>query len=202
MNYNKWIVVLFITAGVFSFCKSKKEVSSNKNTASSISPNPQPVTGAIDNTESVEGLNLGNLAPEINLKNPNDASVKLSSLRGKIVLVDFWASWCAPCRKENPAVVQAYRKYQNSKFTNAKGFAIYSVSLDMNKQLWETAIQKDSLIWQEHVSDLQGWNNAAAQKYAIYSIPTNYLIDANGIIIGKALRGSDLEKALEKLVVK
>ncbi len=150
----------------------------------------------------VEGLNLGNKAPEIEMTDPSGQIIKLSSLKGKIVLVDFWASWCRPCRLENPAVVEAWGKYKEQKLKNGNGFTIYSVSLDQNKEAWQSGINADGLVWPSHVSDLTGWNNAAAVKYGVGGIPTNFLIDGDGIIIGKSLRGADLEKALENLVVK
>ncbi|HWY13177.1 MAG TPA: TlpA disulfide reductase family protein [Bacteroidia bacterium] len=150
----------------------------------------------------VEGLNLGNKAPEIEMADPSGQIIKLSSLKGKIVLIDFWASWCRPCRMENPAVVAAWAKYKDQKLKNGNGFTIYSVSLDQNKEAWQQGINTDGLVWPSHVSDLLGWNNAAAIKYGVGGIPTNFLIDGDGIIIGKALRGNDLEKALENLVVK
>lgn len=182
----------------FSFCKSKKNSSTQNSTAQN---NAEDVFITPAPLDVVEGLNLGNMAPEITLKNPKDSAIFLSSLRGKIVLVDFWASWCGPCRFENPTVVAANTKYQNAKLKNAKGFAVYSVSLDTNKDRWESAIKSDNLYWPYHVSDLQGWANAAAQKYGVTGIPTNYLLDANGVIIAKGLRGPDLEKALEKLLI-
>lgn len=187
---------LVMSVIVFWFCKSKKEAVASKpktDDITVISPAPLDVT---------EGLNLGNRAPEILMKNPKDSLITLSSLRGKIVLVDFWASWCGPCRMENPNLVATYNKFQGIKLKNSNGFTVYSVSLDNGKAGWEKAIRADNLKWPYHVSDLQGWNNEAAKIYQVNAIPTNYLLDANGIIIGKALRGEDLDKALEKLVIK
>ena len=155
-------------------------------------------------TGNVIGLNVGNIAPEISMKNPNDSVITLSSLRGQMVLIDFWASWCGPCRAENPHVVKAYKQFKDEVFVNGTGFTVFSVSLDRpgGKDAWKGAIKKDSLIWPYHVSDLQWWNNAAAQAYGINSIPSNVLIDGNGIIIAKNLRGENLVRALETQVEK
>lgn len=150
--------------------------------------------------EAVIGLNVGNKAPEITEKNPEGKELKLSSLEGKIVLIDFWASWCGPCRGENPNVVAAYQKYKDSKFKSGKGFTVFSVSLDRDKTAWVNAIAADKLAWEYHVSDLQFWNAKYAGIYGVGRIPSNFLIDGNGVILGKDLRGPALEEALKGLL--
>jgi peroxiredoxin len=132
-----------------------------------------------------EALDFTQLTPEGN-------SVSLSDFRGKYVLIDFWASWCGPCRKENPNVVNVYNKYHND------GFEVLGVSLDQNKENWLKAIESDGLVWTQ-VSDLKGWSNEVANQYGIKSIPSSLLIDPNGIIIGKNLNGAELEFAIKEI---
>ncbi len=152
--------------------------------------------------QGARGTNVGDKAIDLAFTSPDGKTIALSSLKGKVVLLDFWASWCGPCRMENPHVVAAYNKYKDAKFKNGKGFTIYSVSLDQNKDAWMKAIEKDGLVWPYHVSDLGGWQSRPAAIYGVNSIPTNFLLDGNGVIVARSLRGPALESALESLVAK
>ncbi|MBL0109759.1 MAG: TlpA family protein disulfide reductase [Saprospiraceae bacterium] len=136
----------------------------------------------------------GSEAPNISLPNPDGKIIELNSLRGKVVLLDFWASWCGPCRRENPNVVSVYNKYKD------KGFTVYSVSLDRPGAMenWKSAIAADHLSWPNHVSDLQHWNSAAGRLYGVDAIPRAYLLNKDGVIVGTNLRGDALEPAVKK----
>ena len=164
--------------------------------------------------KSAGQIAVGAAAPDIRLPNPDGKELSLSSLKGKVVLIDFWASWCGPCRKENPNVVKIYQQYKD------KGFDIYSVSLDgidnnnmmrmqnnadmikaegdKQRKKWLDAIKADNLMWSNHVSDLRGWSSVAAVMYGVNSIPRTFLLDRSGKIIGMNLRGEELAQKVKE----
>ena len=158
-------------------------------------PNHPQVKPFLENLKRIKGVSIGSEAPEIALPTPAGPIMRLSDLRGKYVLIDFWASWCGPCRRENPNVIKTYATYKD------KGFEIFGVSLDQEKAAWINAIAKDQLTW-PHVSDLQYWNSVAAQAYQVSSIPMTFLLDPQGKVIAKGLRGDSLNQYLANLFSK
>jgi peroxiredoxin len=158
-----------------------------------VQPTPTLAKGFIGQIKRVAGLAVGEVAPDFTLNSPDGKPVALSSLRGKFVLIDFWASWCGPCRMENPNVVRMYDKFKD------KGFDIFGVSLDDNEKAWKTAIERDKLKWL-HGSELKKWNSGVAQAYGVNAIPATFLLDKDGKIIAKNLRGPALETKLTELL--
>lgn len=153
-------------------------------------PNDKTIRTFHEMIVKIMATTTGQEAPEIVLPTPEGKELALSSLKGKVVLIDFWASWCGPCRKEMPNVVKAYNKFKD------KGFEIYGVSLDQDKDRWIEAIKKDGITWPQ-VSDLKYWDSEAAKIYGVQGIPYTVLLNKEGQILAKGLRGAELEKAIE-----
>ncbi len=144
------------------------------------------------------GVRIGDIAPNIDLEDPDGFNRHLRDMKGKMVLIDFWASWCGPCRSQNPLIVAAYNRYNNTEFKNGDGFEVFSVSLDENRDRWVNAIDADGLVWQNHVSDLDGMDSYVVPLYELQAIPASFLIDGDGVILKKKVHGDDLDRLLKK----
>ena len=171
-----------------------KEVAQDLNKTLPNTPYTSNLNKYIEQMEMKTMLSVGSEAPELDFPGPDGTNIKLSSLRGKVVLLDFWASWCKPCRMENPNVVKLYNKYKD------QGFDVYSFSLDEKKERWIKAIEEDGLVWDNHASDLKGWKSQSVSIYGFGGIPFTVLIDRNGKILAKKLRGAALENTLKEVL--
>ncbi len=152
-----------------------------------------PSNSFVQHVDKRVKTSLEAIAPEIAMPGRNGDTIRLSQLRGKVVLIDFWASWCRPCRMANPEVVQLYHKY------NADGFEVFSVSLDNSRDAWLAAIEQDGLVWPWHVSDLTGWKSSGGATYGVTSIPHTLIIDREGRIVARNLRGAELARKLQEM---
>jgi thiol-disulfide isomerase/thioredoxin len=142
----------------------------------------------------------GNVAPNFTSITPNGDEMSLSDFKGKYVLLDFWGSWCGPCRAENPSIVELYTKYKDAKFKNADGFTVFSVGMETNKDRWIAAIQQDNLYWENHVSEVKRLKSEVALQYKVREIPTKYLIHPEGYIIGVNMDFEEMDKLLSEQV--
>ncbi len=161
----------------------------------------EPIDDKLQLESRAEPPKIGEKAPDIYMLSiDRQKTYKLSDLRGKVVLVNFWASMVAQCRFENPNIVRAYNKYKDKKLKHGNGFEIFSVSLDTDVEKWKKAIERDKLSWKYHVSDLKAYESQAAYDYGVKAMPYNFLIDADGKVIAINLKGAELGKTLESFL--
>lgn len=194
MSYDGSLVSLLITDFIPNKTEEYKFLDSLAVKLQKEIPNSDDVQFFAGNVEMFKpAVAMGDIAPNLELPNPDGEMVSLEDLRGKYVLLDFWAGWCRPCRQENPNVVRMYNKY------NDDGFEVFSVSLDRTKGQWVNAIEQDGLVWPYHVSDLKYFQSEAAITYKVNSIPFALLLDPEGRVIGKNLRGRALQAKLESI---
>jgi len=180
-------------AGMLDAKQDSKYLKGYASKISSLSSTNPFVANFVSRINSYVNIEIGQVVPDISMPTPQGNIISLSDLRGKVVLIDFWAAWCRPCRMANPHLVQVYQKYKD------KGFEVFSVSLDKTKARWVQAIAQDNLTWDYHVSDLKYWQSEAAQLYNVSSIPATFLIDADGKLIAQNIRGLQIEQKLDEI---
>lgn len=188
---NKDNLAGFFAAGTMDQNKYEKELISYAEEIKPKFPNNKAVQSFVTKMMQIKPVSVGQMAPDFELPDPAGKPIKLSDLKGKYILLDFWASWCAPCREENPNIVKQYNTYKD------KGFTILGVSLDDDKGAWMKAIEDDKLSW-AHVSDLKRWDSQVANQFRVEGIPASFILDPTGKIVAKNLRGSDLQQFLAK----
>jgi len=187
------IVVIMVANSYLSFDDDISFLENVANRYKKELPNSKYTKQFIERVTLAKKVAVGSIAPDFTLKTIDGKAISLSSMKGKVLLVDFWASWCGPCRQENPNVVKVYNEFKN------KGFDVLGVSLDNDKDAWQGAIKKDELTW-NHVSDLKGWDSEVVKSYSITGIPFTLLLDKEGKIIAKNLRGEMLKEKLVEIL--